>query len=183
MSVREGLLALLAQGPRHGYQLKGELERALVTGRPVNVGQVYSTLDRLVRDGLVTESASDGAAEGGTVPRAGPERRRRFEITDAGRAALSAWFAATPIGDDATGRTPDVARVLLAVATGTADPLAVVRAQRGPVVARLQAVRQVQRAATDLHDALAADADAARLEATLAWLDRTEERLRTKRSR
>ena len=47
MAVREGLLALLANGPRHGYQLKTGFESATGGMWPLNVGQVYTTLERL----------------------------------------------------------------------------------------------------------------------------------------
>ena len=60
MAVREGLLALLDDGPAYGYQLKSEFETATGGVWPLNVGQVYSTLDRLVRDGLVTAGERDG---------------------------------------------------------------------------------------------------------------------------
>ena len=77
MSTRHALLALLAQGPRHGYQLRVEFESATGTTRPLNIGQVYTTLTRLERDGLVRAlPESDGG-------------QRPYEITDAGRAALS----------------------------------------------------------------------------------------------
>ena len=56
MAVREGLLALLHEGPRYGYQLKTEFEAATGGVWPLNVGQVYTTLDRLERDGLVQVS-------------------------------------------------------------------------------------------------------------------------------
>ncbi len=54
MSVRHSLLALLEEGPRYGYQLRSEFEHRTAAAWPLNVGQVYSTLARLERDGLVT---------------------------------------------------------------------------------------------------------------------------------
>ena len=78
MSVKHALLALLDQGPRHGYGLKHEFEARLGQSWPLNVGQVYSTLARLERDGLVApEPEGDEDTE-----------RRAFRITGAGR---SAW--------------------------------------------------------------------------------------------
>ena len=74
MAVREGLLALLNEGPRHGYQLKTEFEAATGGVWPLNVGQVYTTLDRLERDGLV------GIAESGG--------QKVYSITSDGVAAL-----------------------------------------------------------------------------------------------
>jgi DNA-binding PadR family transcriptional regulator len=82
--MRHALLGLLAEGPRHGYELKGELEGELVPLTPVNFGQVYSTLDRLQRDGLVTHEA---VAQG--------ERpdKKVYSLTEAGRGELYSWMA------------------------------------------------------------------------------------------
>ena len=71
MAVREGLLALLGDGPRHGYQLKTAFEAATGGAWPLNVGQVYTTLDRLARDGYVDVDETDG--------------QKRYTITAAGR--------------------------------------------------------------------------------------------------
>ena len=60
MPVREGLLALLADGPRNGYQLKVDFEAATGGVWPLNFGQVYTTLDRLARDGLVSRAEPNG---------------------------------------------------------------------------------------------------------------------------
>src|SRR3954449_4581881 len=82
MSVRQALLALLEQGPMYGYQLRSEFERRTGSTWPLNVGQVYTTLTRLERDGLVAESGDDG--EGHVV----------YRVTDAGRDEVAAWFTA-----------------------------------------------------------------------------------------
>ncbi len=82
MSVRQALLALLEEGPMYGYQLRSEFERRTGATWPLNVGQVYTTLTRLERDGLVTESGADG--EGHVV----------YEVTDAGREAVEEATAA-----------------------------------------------------------------------------------------
>ena len=75
MAVREGLLALLDEGPRHGYQLKTEFEAATGGVWPLNVGQVYTTLDRLERDGLVAVADENG--------------QKSYELTAAGREELA----------------------------------------------------------------------------------------------
>ena len=85
MAVREGLMALLVDEPRHGYQLKTAFEAATGGVWRLNVGQVYSTLDRLHRDGLV---AVDDTGE-----------QKRYALTDSGRDALGAWWRATPADD------------------------------------------------------------------------------------
>ena len=79
MSIRHGLLALLERGPSHGYQLRAEFDAATGATWPLNVGQVYTTLDRLERDGLV---AQDGEPDA--------DGRIAYRITDAGRAGADA---------------------------------------------------------------------------------------------
>jgi hypothetical protein len=81
VSVRHSLLALLSAGPMHGYGLKTEFEAATGDVWPLNVGQVYTTLGRLERDGLVTAGTD---ADGQKV----------YEITGAGRDELGRWFSA-----------------------------------------------------------------------------------------
>ena len=81
MSIKHGLLALLERGPSHGYQLRADFDAATGAAWPLNVGQVYTTLDRLERDGLVAQDG-DPDAEG----------RIAYRITDDGRRELTSWF-------------------------------------------------------------------------------------------
>src|SRR5665647_2298567 len=85
MSVRNGMLALLAEKPMHGYQLRQEFERRTGSTWPLNIGQVYTTLHRLVRDGLAEPVPVQGAGTGDDV--------ERFRLTDAGAAEVAAWWA------------------------------------------------------------------------------------------
>ena len=78
MAVREGLLALLNEGPSHGYQLKTAFEAATGGTWPLNVGQVYTTLDRLARDGFVDADDRDG--------------QKRYAITAAGARSSASWW-------------------------------------------------------------------------------------------
>ena len=80
MSIRHGLLALLSEEPKYGYQLRAEFEERTGSTWPLNVGQVYTTLGRLERDGLVRATESD--AEG----------RQRYGLTPEGEAEVAAWF-------------------------------------------------------------------------------------------
>ena len=80
MSVKHALLALLEQQPMYGYQLRVEFEQRTGTTWPLNVGQVYTTLTRLERDGLATAQGED--AEGHVI----------YRITDAGRDEVASWF-------------------------------------------------------------------------------------------
>ena len=168
MAVREGLLALLSEQPKHGYQLKTEFEAR--TGRTwdLNVGQVYGTLARLASRGLVAPD-EDGADD---------ERRRRYELTQAGRAALERWFAAPPPAEG-PARDDLVLKVLLAIDVPGVDALAVVRRQRTALVERLQPLRKRQRTARadGLAATIVADALTTRLESEIRWLDRCEDHL------
>ena len=83
--MRLPLLALLAKEPAHGYELKGQLERILGDAYPSpNIGQIYLTLQRLEKAGLV---------RGEDVVQAGRPNKRIYEVTPAGREAVDAWLA------------------------------------------------------------------------------------------
>ena len=118
MAVREGLLSLLGDGPRYGYQLKTEFEQATGGVWPLNVGQVYTTLDRLERDGLVIVSGDD-AAQG----------QKTYAITVAGQQELGAWWEAVP-ADDPPPRDELMLKVLMAIERGDADAASSGRSDR-----------------------------------------------------
>lgn len=168
MAVREGLLLLLAEQPRHGYELKTLFEQRTGELWQLNTGQIYTTLERLERDGLVEPT--------GEV--AGDARRRGYRLTAAGRTEAKAWLGTTTAAD--TPRDELVMKVLL-VAAGDdrAAALATIDGHRHELMARLQEVRRRQRAAAPtLSSRLVADALAVRAEADLRWLDLCVERLR-----
>jgi DNA-binding PadR family transcriptional regulator len=167
MSVPDGLLVLLRDEPKHGYQLATDLAERTAGRWSVNTGQVYTTLERLGRDGFVTDDEPDPA----------DARRRRVRLTDAGWERARAWLQQAP--PDASPRDDLVLRVLLAAAASPAEALAVVDTLRADLLERLQALRREQRRGEDgLLAALAADAAAVRLESDIRWLDLSEERLR-----
>src|SRR5215210_5833824 len=117
MRVREALLALLARGPAHGYQLKLDYERLTRNG-PVNVGQIYQTLERLQRDGLVER------LEGGD-----DERRITYRVTKEGR--VSARDLLLDAADQASAANSSVAaKVLLATEVPGVDAIEVLDVQR-----------------------------------------------------
>lgn len=165
MGIKEGLLALLATGPKHGYQLKVELEAATGNGMVVNVGQVYTTLQRLERDGLV---GSGGETD---------DSRVVYTITPSGRGELKAW------GDRpeslAAGRDELSIKVLLSIYTNVLDPAEVIATQRSETMGQLQDYTSLKLA--DSGDDLAWQLHLDRLifnaEAELKWLDRVEQRL------
>ncbi|MFN8020819.1 MAG: helix-turn-helix transcriptional regulator [Acidimicrobiales bacterium] len=175
MAVREGLLALLHEGPRYGYQLKTEFEAATGGVWPLNVGQVYTTLDRLERDGLVEVRTVEGDAPA-TAP-----GQKTYAITDDGVAELGAWWEAVP-SDDPPPRDELMLKVLMAIDRGDDHALRVVTHQRTVLLSLLQAKRRERKAAGD--DSLAArlvtDALVARAEADLRWLDTCEEHLQSR---
>jgi DNA-binding PadR family transcriptional regulator len=167
MSVRYGLLSLLAEAPAHGYQLKTAFERRTGGSWAINIGQVYSTLQRLERDGLVAALPSEGD-------------RNDYRITPAGNEALGSWFA-TPIVAEAPPRDELTIKVLLAVAAGDVDVTDLLQGQRRASIEQLQAYtkRKAQAdPAADVPFLILLDALIFRVEAEIRWLDACEARIR-----
>jgi DNA-binding PadR family transcriptional regulator len=167
MAVREGLLALLSEGPSHGYQLKTAFEAATGGTWPLNVGQVYTTLDRLTRDGFVDADERDG--------------QKRYTITAAGREELAAWWITAPVGGPPP-RDELVLKVLFAIENGPDHGLEVITRHRTALTRVLQEHRRASRDGVDLSSALVAEALVARAEADLRWLDTCEARVLRARS-
>jgi DNA-binding PadR family transcriptional regulator len=168
MTVRGTLLSLLAEGDRHGYQLKVDFEERTGGLWPLNVGQVYTTLDRMLRDDAVAERKS------------GNPDQRVFGITETGRRELKEWLTTTPV-DGAPPRDEFVMKILIAVQTGGKAGLELLDIQRGALLGALQQGRRQMRlrgAASDSVNALAHDALLGRIEADINWLERCEEHLR-----
>jgi DNA-binding PadR family transcriptional regulator len=163
MTVRGVLLSLLAEGDRHGYQLKVDFEERTGGLWPLNVGQVYTTLDRMLRDDAVTERGK------------GDSDQRVFGITETGRRELKEWFATTPV-DAAPPRDEFVMKILVAVQTGGKAGLALIDDQRSALLAALQQARHEKRPRGDV-SALAEDALLGRIESDIRWLDRCEAHL------
>jgi DNA-binding PadR family transcriptional regulator len=172
-------LALLEERPSHGYQLKTSFEAATGGAWPLNVGQVYQTLERLERDGLVRSEEGDGL--------------RSYALTSEGADELGSWWEASP-ADEPPPRDELMLKVLLAVSSGRDHALDVITSQRNAVMSRLQHHRRTHRpGAGTTAAAMVSDALVVRAEADLRWLDLCEERLvaepaprqtpRTKRTR
>ena len=125
MSIRHGLLALLEREPMYGYQLRAEFDATTGSTWPLNVGQVYTTLARLERDGLVSPGEQD--AEG----------RVRYAITDAGRDELQSWFA-TPVVSADRPRDELAIKLALAVTVPGVDVGAVIQRQRAATITAMQ---------------------------------------------
>jgi DNA-binding PadR family transcriptional regulator len=168
VSVRHALLALLSEGPKHGLRLQQEFEERTGEVWPLNVGQVYITLQRLERDGLV---------ESGDERRAGPQKR--FAITPAGGAALDGWLR-TPAGDVPPPRDELVIKVLVSLRVPGADVHDIVQAHRRHMIELMQRYShlKMEAAQDDIGLALVADAELFRLDGIVRWLDAADTRLR-----
>lgn len=166
MGVREGLLALLAEGPKHGYQLKLDFEQATAEVWPVNIGQVYTTLQRLERDGLVAGGDPDD------------EGRIVYQLTRDGLDEVTTWFT-TPLDRTAPARDEVSMKLLLAMVAGIVEPRAVIEAQRIATLTALQDYTHLKARAGDSEIAwlLQLERLIMQAEAELRWLDRVEERL------
>jgi DNA-binding PadR family transcriptional regulator len=174
MSVRHSLLALLAAEPAHGYGLKASFEERTAGAWPLNVGQVYTTLARLERDGLVEQTPPPGDGD------PDPSARQGWRITDAGRAALESWYA-EPVAGDPPPRDELAIKVLLAVAADGVDVSAVLQRQRTATLERLQEYTRLKAKADperELTWLLLLDALILKAKAEVDWLDLCEERLR-----
>jgi DNA-binding PadR family transcriptional regulator len=168
VSIPMSLLSILDLGPSYGLRLKGEFEARTGGVWPLNVGQVYTTLGRLEREGLVR--ALDEAAG---------ERQRVHEITAAGRELLRRWFE-TPL-DERPGRDPLVLKLVMASTHPDVDTSAVIQAERRGAVELLQRYTRLKRDPADDADlgwGFLVDSLIFKTEARIRWLDACEARLR-----
>ncbi|MEV4542182.1 PadR family transcriptional regulator [Micromonospora echinaurantiaca] len=166
--MQDVVLAMLAKEPAHGYELRSRMRTALgPLGEAMNAGQIYVTLARLAKAGLVTSQRAEGLPDR-------PERRV-YALTPEGQQRVAAWLT------EVHWPKPDLAefhlKLVAAAAARLADPVALVDAQRREVLRRL---RDAQRAALDR----SVDPDAGlllegvvlRLRADLDWLEACERR-------
>lgn len=168
MSVRHALLALLSEGPKYGLQLREEFEAGTGEVWPLNVGQVYTTLQRLERDGFV--ESDDTADEG---PQKG------FRITDDGEHELAGWLRTPP---DLTSPPRDelVIKVLVALRVPGTDVHEVIQVHRKYLVQLMQQWTRLKEdeGEADLGLALVVDAELFRLDSVIRWLDAADGRLK-----
>ncbi|MFF0741330.1 PadR family transcriptional regulator [Streptomyces sp. NPDC004111] len=165
MSIGHTLLGLLEAGPRHGYDLKRTFDEKFGHDRPLHYGQVYSTMSRLLKNGLVeVESTESGS---------GPERKK-YAITDAGITDVEQWLA-QPEKPEPYLQSTLYTKVVLALLThrGAAELLDVQRAEH----LRLMRVLTDRKRSGDLADQLVCDHALFHLEADLRWLELTAARL------
>ena len=180
MTVRNALLALLEQGPMYGYQLRAEFERRTGATWPLNVGQVYTTLSRLERDGFVEGTEERGVDDEGSVM-----NRVMYVATAAGHEEVAAWFT-TPVERTQPPRDELAIKLALAVTVPGVDVGTVIQQQRTATMAALQDYTRLKRAgraadpqdASDMAWSLVPDSLVFAAEAEIRWLDHCEARLR-----
>ena len=168
MSIRHALLALLSEGPKYGLQLRQEFEARTGEVWPLNVGQVYTTLQRLERDGLVESDDADVE---------GPQKG--FRITGEGEEELASWLQ-TPPDLSSPPRDELVIKVLIALRLPSVDVHQVVQAHRRYLVQLMQEWTRLKEYAADrdLGFALVVDAELFRLDSVIRWLDSAEGRIK-----
>jgi len=167
MSVRHALLAQLSEGPKYGLQLREEFEERTGEVWPLNVGQVYTTLQRLERDGLVvSDDDQDGPQKG-------------FRITAAGLEELTEWLR-TPSDMSSPPRDELVMKVLVALRVPGTDVREVIQVHRKYLVELMQRWTRIKEieAESDMSLALVVDAELFRLDAVVRWLDAADGRIK-----
>ncbi|MEV4753560.1 PadR family transcriptional regulator [Micromonospora sp. NPDC049559] len=169
MSTAHLLLGLLAAGARYGYELKRSHDERLPRAKPLAYGQVYATLGRLERDGLVEQAGQD---------REGGPDRTSYALTGAGRDELDRWLASTePPAPHVNSELLAKVTVALLVA-GAERARATLAAQRRAHIARVRELTKVKNdPVATLDDVIAADYAIAHLDADLRWLETTLERV------
>lgn len=168
MSIKQGILALLAEGPKYGAQLKAEFETRTGNSWPLNVGQVYTTLGRLERDGLVLPAGEPD-----------DEGKIAYQLTAEGQQESSSWWT-TPVLRSATPRDELVIKIAMAVAAPGVDVTAIVEAQRTATMKHLRDLTKRKREARKVKE----DPDEAALvvlenliyaaEGEIRWLDHVD---------
>jgi DNA-binding PadR family transcriptional regulator len=164
---QEVVLAMLAKEPSHGYQLRSRLGQALgPLGDDMNAGQIYVTLARLEKAGLVTSQRAGGRPDR-------PERKM-YDLTPAGQQRVASWLA------EVSWPKPDLAefhlKLVAAAAASLADPIAIVDTQRRELLRRLRDVQRAAMAEPDRSDAaLLLEGIVLRLQADIRWLEACEQ--------
>jgi DNA-binding PadR family transcriptional regulator len=172
MSVRLGLLALLDQQPMYGYQLHLAFQRSTGETSPLNIGQVYTTLSRLDRDGLITAAGQD------------EDGHDLYALTPTGRTELERWFL-TPVGRSDRPRDELAIKLAVALAVSDIDVRDVIQKQRAATMRDLQELTRQKRAIgdDDLTSLLTVESLIFQAEAEVRWLESCEQRLLAHSSR
>lgn len=169
MSVGHALLGLLADGQRHGYDLKRQYQRRFPAAKPLAAAQIYATLERLLRDGLVAAGATE---------RAGGPDRTVFAVTVSGRAELGRWLSEV---EQPSEHVANLLAMKVTLALLVADEHAAadfLRRQREAHLARMREHTRVKADPdADLLRVVAADYALNHLDADLRWIDTTLQRV------
>jgi DNA-binding PadR family transcriptional regulator len=168
MSIRHALLALLSEGPKYGLQLRQEFESRTGEVWPLNVGQVYTTLQRLERDGLVESEGSGGA---------GPQNV--FTITLTGSDELNEWLR-TPPDVVPPPRDELVIKLLVAMRVPGVDLPGLIQVHRRHLVQAMQEYTHLKGeiAEGEVELSLVVDSELFRIEGIVRWLDTADARLK-----
>lgn len=166
MSIRHSLLALLDERDAYGYQLRARFEALTGSVWPLNIGQVYTTLGRLERDGLVSGTGT------------GEDGRAMYRLTAAGRAELDAWWL-RPVSRTERPRDELAIKIALAVTTPGVDTTLILQGQRTDTMRSLQDLTKLKRHADpgDLPWLLVLESMIFAAEAEIRWLDHCESTL------
>lgn len=171
MSVRQSLLAILDQGACYGYQLRSEFDRRTGSTWPLNVGQIYNTLDRLERDGLVEKAEMDG------------EGQIYYRITDAGSWEVAKWLGSPVVRAGAATRDELAIKLAIAVTLPGVDIARVIQVQRTASLRTLQELTRTKNTSAEPESSeelawmLVIDSLIFTAEAEVRWLDHSETRL------
>lgn len=164
MSIKHSILAMLLEGPRYGYQLRSEFEDRTGGTWPLNIGQVYTTLDRLDRDGFIENKGDDG--EGHVI----------YQLTEKGEAEAQQWFE-SPVERNSLPRNELAIKIALALTVPGVDVSAVIQVQRSASIRSLQEFNRLRRSADSQLDTawlLVLDSHIFAAEAEVRWLDHAE---------
>lgn len=170
MSIRHSLLVLLQDRSRYGYQLRTEFEDRTGSSWPLNVGQVYTTLERLERDGLVCKDGEDG------------DGHVMYSITPAGRIEVSGWFSSS-VARTNPPRNELAIKLALALTIPGTDAGAIIQSQRAVSLRALQEYTKSRRESAapprraDTGKLLVLESLIFQTEAEIRWLDLCEARL------
>ena len=173
MSIKHGLLALLVHEPLYGAGLRSEFERQTGGTWPLNIGQVYTTLARLERDGLVQH-----------LDEPDDEGRHPYRLTAAGRQVVEAWWR-TPVERDPAPRSELAIKLALAVTVPGIDVTAVVQTQRTATMGQLHDLTRLKRqqaSSDELAWSLILEHLIFAAEAEIRWLDHIEATLSRRRA-
>ncbi|MEH6780330.1 MAG: PadR family transcriptional regulator [Rhodoglobus sp.] len=174
MSIRHSLLSILAQGSCYGYQLRSEFDRRTGSTWPLNVGQIYNTLDRLVRDNLVTKTSSPVDEDSDAA------QQTFYAITETGKAEVEHWLT-NPVHSYSESRDELAIKLAIAVTLPGVDVHTVIERQRQATRGALDtlslaaAKREPAADASQFAQQLVSESLRTHAEAELDWLDHVEE--------